>query len=84
MEGDCDTDGELDWVSFLNRQEIIALINTLHQLSRSVEFSSSALRMREEGYDDAYIAKSLSKKEIRGEDDEAEDKVATWIGFFGL
>ena len=31
--------------NFLSRQEIIALINTLHQFAKSIEFASSALDM---------------------------------------
>jgi hypothetical protein len=33
--------------SFLNRQEIIALVNCLNQFSKSVEFSARALQLRE-------------------------------------
>ena len=57
-EDDCD---RLDEGSFVNRQEIIALINTLHQLSNSVGFASEVLRLSREGWADKAIIQKLAK-----------------------
>ncbi len=38
-------EGQLLTPGYLRRQEVIALINTLHQFSKSIEFASSARAM---------------------------------------
>jgi hypothetical protein len=49
--------------SFLNRQEVIALLNTLNQFSKSVEFSARAEAIKREG-----------KGEREGEGEEEKQK----------
>jgi hypothetical protein len=52
----------------LNRQEIIALVNTLNQLSTSVEFSTTVQQQRSAGHSDRAIVDFLTSRYYAAEE----------------